>query len=175
MRRISALIASLCLLSLSLAAQAAQPDHGAPQSHRGPTQPYFVMHVKDCTLPMCEEQVVYLTADGRVKFFTPLQDGPRVPNMATPKDTWQRARPETFSKVQQLVPVLAGKFPALGTCDKVRPERVRVTGRLVQGATVTAFRFSDACASQSTDSKSYRTIRELREALQLGVQPLQEG
>jgi|GEM_PF-4462679 len=174
MRHFCAMIACAIVLSATNVL-AAPPANTVPAPPNAPDQAYFTLHVKDCSLPVCEEQVVYLSADDKLLFLGPLRErGPYVvPNQLS--QGWQDARPGSFAKAVQLVRTLSRVLPPAGTCDRTERERLNASGTLVNGEMPLSFQFSDACARQASGSMPYQLIRELRETMTLGIQPLLKG
>lgn len=153
---------------IAASAQAADPGDAGPQ-------PYFVMQIRDCSLPVCEEQSVYLTADGRQMFLRGTGESVPLARLEGGTRQWHRARPDAFAEVWRLTRSLAEALPDTARCEPVKAPRLIVAGTLVLGRETVKFRFSDACAGRVSDSRSHQLIRELREALTLGVQPLLKG
>jgi len=143
----------------------------ASAAARGTTGDYFAMHVTDCRLEACQSSAVFLLPDGRQQYADPTRTG-LTPSVG--ETAWQNRRPNVFTDVAALAAEIARLAPADRSCNAAGA-RYLASGTLrIEGRTV-AFRYDAACTDAATRQSLERLIGDVREKLDLGLQPLISG
>jgi hypothetical protein len=172
MKFIGRLFMNSALLALIALPLLAGPALGAEARKAETVGDYFAMHITDCRLGACQSSVVFLLPDGRQRFADPTRGFDLTPPSF--ENTWQNRRPDVFTDVAALATEIARLAPSDTACG-TSPGRFLASGTLRANGKAISFRYNAACADAASQQNLERLIADVREKLDLGLQPLISG